>query len=196
MEVAPSFLAKSRNRKLPKQPNRLRTHPRKKWVRARPPRLNRAIWCLSLCRRRSQHTCSLWRTWGSARNKQTINLALERTFWVKPVRHGPPLMLQRRGNSRMKQRSRRQDTLSINDRGGRWVRLSAWVRGLRMRKNSHSRGVSASIEVIWVSLVMFYWNLGKFMQLPANRIRQIINLDSESAMITKEALMVIGKATE
>ena len=34
------------------------------------------------------------------------------------------------------------------------------------------------------------------MQLPVNRIRQIINLDPESQMITKEALMVICKATE
>ena len=42
-------------------------------------------------------------------------------------------------------------------------------------------------------LTMF---VGKFMQLPVNRIRQIINLDPESQMITKEALLVIGKATE
>lgn len=34
------------------------------------------------------------------------------------------------------------------------------------------------------------------MQLPINRIRQIINLDPESQMITKEALLVIAKATE
>ena len=34
------------------------------------------------------------------------------------------------------------------------------------------------------------------MQLPLNRIRQICNLDPESQMISKEALMVIGKATE
>ena len=34
------------------------------------------------------------------------------------------------------------------------------------------------------------------MQLPMNRVRQIINLDPESQMITKEALLVISKATE
>ena len=34
------------------------------------------------------------------------------------------------------------------------------------------------------------------MQLPMNRVRQIINLDSESQMITKEALLLISKATE
>lgn len=34
------------------------------------------------------------------------------------------------------------------------------------------------------------------MQLPVNRIRQIINLDSASQMISKEALLVISKATE
>lgn len=34
------------------------------------------------------------------------------------------------------------------------------------------------------------------MQLPLNRIRQIINLDEESTLISKEALMLITKATE
>jgi len=34
------------------------------------------------------------------------------------------------------------------------------------------------------------------MQLPVNRIRQIINLDPDSAMFSKEALMVVSKATE
>jgi len=39
-------------------------------------------------------------------------------------------------------------------------------------------------------------SLGKFMQLPLNRVRQIINLDPESGMVTKEALLLISKATE
>ncbi len=34
------------------------------------------------------------------------------------------------------------------------------------------------------------------MQLPLNRVRQIINLDAESGMVTKEALLTITKATE
>ena len=34
------------------------------------------------------------------------------------------------------------------------------------------------------------------MQLPMNRVRQIINLDPESTMVNKEALLVISKATE
>ena len=34
------------------------------------------------------------------------------------------------------------------------------------------------------------------MQLPMNRIRTIINMDDESQMITKEALIIITKATE
>ena len=34
------------------------------------------------------------------------------------------------------------------------------------------------------------------MQLPINRVRQIINLDPESTMVNKEALLVISKATE
>jgi len=34
------------------------------------------------------------------------------------------------------------------------------------------------------------------MQLPVNKIRQIINLDPDSTMVSKEALLVIGKATE
>ena len=38
--------------------------------------------------------------------------------------------------------------------------------------------------------------VGKFMQLPMNRIRQIINLDPESSMFDKKALLVTAKATE
>ena len=34
------------------------------------------------------------------------------------------------------------------------------------------------------------------MQLPMNRIRQIINMDPENKMVSKEALLVISKATE
>ncbi len=34
------------------------------------------------------------------------------------------------------------------------------------------------------------------MQLPLSRVRQIINQDPESGMITKEALLLISKATE
>ena len=34
------------------------------------------------------------------------------------------------------------------------------------------------------------------MQLPLNRIRSIINLDKESPMISKDALLLISKATE
>ena len=34
------------------------------------------------------------------------------------------------------------------------------------------------------------------MQLPVNRIRNIINLDPDTKMVSKEALLVIGKATE
>jgi len=37
---------------------------------------------------------------------------------------------------------------------------------------------------------------GKFMQLPMNRVRQIINMDEESIMVSKEALLLITKATE
>jgi len=34
------------------------------------------------------------------------------------------------------------------------------------------------------------------MQLPENRIRHIMNLDPDSQMVQKQALLVIGKATE
>ena len=34
------------------------------------------------------------------------------------------------------------------------------------------------------------------MQLPQSRVRQIINLDEETGMVTKEALVLITKATE
>ena len=34
------------------------------------------------------------------------------------------------------------------------------------------------------------------MQLPLNRVRQIINLDDESTMFTKEALVLVAKSTE
>ena len=34
------------------------------------------------------------------------------------------------------------------------------------------------------------------MQLPLNRVRQIINLDKDNGMVTKEALLLITKATE
>lgn len=34
------------------------------------------------------------------------------------------------------------------------------------------------------------------MQLPLNRVRQIINLDDESGNVSKEALMLIAKASE
>lgn len=36
----------------------------------------------------------------------------------------------------------------------------------------------------------------KFMKLPMNRIRQIINLDPDSIMFNKESLVVTSKATE
>jgi histone H3/H4 len=38
--------------------------------------------------------------------------------------------------------------------------------------------------------------LGKFMQLPLNKVRAIINLDDESSVYSKEALVLITKATE
>ena len=34
------------------------------------------------------------------------------------------------------------------------------------------------------------------MSLPLNRVRQLINQDPESGMVTKEALLLITKATE
>ena len=34
------------------------------------------------------------------------------------------------------------------------------------------------------------------MQLPLSRVRQIINTDPECGMVTKEALLLISKATE
>ena len=38
--------------------------------------------------------------------------------------------------------------------------------------------------------------LGKFLQLPQNKVRAIINLDDESGVYSKEALVLITKATE
>ena len=38
--------------------------------------------------------------------------------------------------------------------------------------------------------------LGKFMQLPLNKVRAIINLDDESGIYSKEALVLITTATE
>ena len=38
--------------------------------------------------------------------------------------------------------------------------------------------------------------LGKFMNLPLNKVRTIINLDDESGIYSKEALVLITKATE
>ena len=34
------------------------------------------------------------------------------------------------------------------------------------------------------------------MSIPVNRVRQIINLDPENVNVSKEALLMIGKATE
>ena len=44
--------------------------------------------------------------------------------------------------------------------------------------------------------LLFYLCVGKFMQLPVNRIRNIINLDPENKLVSKEALNLITKATE
>ena len=41
-----------------------------------------------------------------------------------------------------------------------------------------------------------HYFVGKFMSLPLNRVRQLINQDPESGMVTKEALLLITKATE
>ena len=60
-----------------------------------------------------------------------------------------------------------------------------------MRKRKSSNVVSNDSQSF---LKIVY--LGKFMQLPMNRIRQIINLDEDSQMISKEALVLITKATE
>lgn len=78
---------------------------------------------------------------------------------------------------------------------------------LSMKKSSHSKEVSHGLIeanrnnfnctfLKKLLILFFYVILGKFMQLPVNRIRQIINLDSASQMISKEALLVISKATE
>ena len=59
--------------------------------------------------------------------------------------------------------------------------------------NFSNKEVSGSFSFLDLNWLLV---LGKFMQLPVNRIRQIINLDSESKLISKEALLVIAKATE
>ena len=59
---------------------------------------------------------------------------------------------------------------------------------------TNSRGVSLEIEMDFES--SNYCNIGKFMQLPMSRIRTIINLDEDSQMVSKEALVLITKATE
>ncbi len=45
-----------------------------------------------------------------------------------------------------------------------------------------------------VSLLIY--KVGKFMELPMNKIRTIINLDDEAGNFSKEALVLITKATE
>ena len=57
-----------------------------------------------------------------------------------------------------------------------------------------SKDVSFEHEMNVKELIWF--DLGKFMQLPMSRIRTIINLDEDSQMISKEALVLITKATE
>ena len=57
-----------------------------------------------------------------------------------------------------------------------------------------SKDVSFEHEMNEKELIWF--DLGKFMQLPMSRIRTIINLDEDSQMISKEALVLITKATE
>ena len=65
-----------------------------------------------------------------------------------------------------------------------------------MKMNSNSKEVSQNYYSINIFNSFYFICIGKFMQLPLNRIRQIINLDPESKMISKEALLIIAKATE
>ena len=62
---------------------------------------------------------------------------------------------------------------------------------LRIRLMKNSKGVSDTS----ISKVNTH-SVGKFMQLPMSRIRTIINLDEDSQMVSKEALVLITKATE
>ena len=51
--------------------------------------------------------------------------------------------------------------------------------------------LKAQNDLTWLCIV------GKFLSLPLNRVRQIINLDQEENMnFSKEALLMVGKATE
>ena len=70
-----------------------------------------------------------------------------------------------------------------------------------MKKNCSNKEVrvivQSSLFVPFANSVhLFVCDIGKFMHLQPNKIRQIINMDPESKMVSKEALVVIAKATE
>ena len=64
----------------------------------------------------------------------------------------------------------------------------------KLKKNNND--VSAAAAICFGDRLKLTFSIGKFMQLPMNRIRTIINLDEDSQMISKEALVLITKATE
>ena len=72
----------------------------------------------------------------------------------------------------------------------------------KMKRNCNNREVSGPVYLYKQHLnydaltCLIALCVGKFMQLPVNRIRNIINLDPDNKMVSKEALLVIGKATE
>ena len=97
-----------------------------------------------------------------------------------------------------KQNSLRSQTSKSKSMQTGWARISSnsskRVSKGRILLKMNSKDVSLSIEIELKS--SNYCSIGKFMQLPMSRIRTIINLDEDSQMISKEALVLITKATE
>ena len=60
---------------------------------------------------------------------------------------------------------------------------------LIMTKKRRIRDVSVKIDVIT-------YTIGKFIQLPQSRVRQVCAMDDDFRLIQKEALLLITKATE
>ena len=69
-----------------------------------------------------------------------------------------------------------------------------------LKMGSKGKSLRTSSKDVSIDIDLYrsanYCDIGKFMQLPMSRIRTIINLDEDSQMITKEALVLITKATE
>ena len=122
--------------------------------------------------RHSQHTYCLSKI--SKRNQ--IACLSEKTSFKKPAKNGALWLLNKRVNTSKRPKFRRVTTKT--------------TRSSRLWKMIAKKIPSSVVSLTGLT------PLGKFMQLPLNKVRAIINLDDESGIYSKEALVLITKATE